>query len=489
MEEYCKELTCFAFFPCSIHATERQCAICSGSMRGTHSKATICLTFECRRTNNAQQRAKHQARPIEKKVVTPLSLVDFGKENMRFLALTTPGLELYCHEELNEKLGRNISDSFRVLTPPNAQGRVLFDCEPTPLLFNKLRHLLSVDRLVAVVWTSQSIPHDGCTWKLTTRSRDSEEERKKKKEQREQEIKQERQRVLSCIENELFIHGSWERAFECYSEWQVFVNDSDVALYPPKVRFRASCVREGTHIFKSQELAGSVGGATARKFRWTVDLDDFNSEVFVHVVDNELICGITLYGPQHHGNQRFRAPLLPGFEPLTALKPSTAYAMAKMARLQPGEVVCDPFAGIGTIPIEAVHSWPDVLCLGGDVYLESLRQASLNSQYVRRSADWVHWDVGALPLRDGCLDVVISDLPFGLRHGKFTSIAPLYSFLVRELERVLNPKTNSRAYLLTIVSNTLRAVLERSPVLQINSVVDCVIGGLRAKIFCVCRKA
>lgn len=298
-------------------------------------------------------------------------------------------------------------------------------------------------------------------------------------------IQAERAAVLLNLENELLEQGQWAAALDSFVQWHG-------RELPVEVKFRASCERHGTHVFKSNEVAGSVGSAVNRKYRWSVDLTDFLLDVFVYVVDNELVCGLTMLAEQQMIH-RFRAPLLLGFVPITALKPSTAYAIAKMARIQPGEVVCDPFAGIGTIPIEASlsSSSNDIFCLGGDLAMDSLRQAAVNyrSTQTRTHVDWINWDVQSIPLRAGCLDVMITDMPFGLRHGKYTMMGPLYHGFVRELPRVLNSDNlNSRAYLLTICTNLLANVLQQTPGLRVDSTVDCLIGGLQAKIFCVKRQ-
>jgi len=46
------------------------------------------------------------------------------------------------------------------------------------------------------------------------------------------------------------------------------------------------------------------------------------------------------------------------------------------------------------------------------------------------------WDVGALPLRDASVDAVVSDLPFGKRHGSKGGNKILYPKLIAELTRV-----------------------------------------------------
>jgi tRNA G10 N-methylase Trm11 len=41
--------------------------------------------------------------------------------------------------------------------------------------------------------------------------------------------------------------------------------------------------------------------------------------------------------------------------------------MARYARIQPGELVVDPMAGVGSIPIEASQTWNRARYLCGDI--------------------------------------------------------------------------------------------------------------------------
>ena len=49
----------------------------------------------------------------------------------------------------------------------------------------------------------------------------------------------------------------------------------------------------------------------------------------------------------------------------TSLRPTIAHCLARLACIQPGEVVADLCAGSGTIPIETARSMPWSYCLGG----------------------------------------------------------------------------------------------------------------------------
>lgn len=48
----------------------------------------------------------------------------------------------------------------------------------------------------------------------------------------------------------------------------------------------------------------------------------------------------------------------------TMLRPSLAYLLTRVARVQPGDTVVDPMCGTGTIPIEAALASPCINAIG-----------------------------------------------------------------------------------------------------------------------------
>lgn len=78
--------------------------------------------------------------------------------------------------------------------------------------------------------------------------------------------------------------------------------------------------------------------------------------------------------------------------------------------------------------------------------------------------DVAQWDATRLPLRSQCVDVVVSDLPFGKRLGRKADNRVLYYHSLVELARVTKLKTG-RAVLLTTDTNSMIKVRD----LQIES--------------------
>ncbi|KAJ3082985.1 THUMP domain-containing protein 3 [Quaeritorhiza haematococci] len=150
----------------------------------------------------------------------------------------------------------------------------------------------------------------------------------------------------------------------------------------------------------------------------------------------------------------------------TALNPCIAYCLSVLADIRPGDIVIDPFSGVGTIPIEAGVSFPDAMYLGGDIdkaniYLRAKRNVGglegLEGIKVP-GMDLVLWDASDLPLRSDSVDVVVTDLPWGHRELTHKAIMRIYPRFVKHLARILRPGTG-RAVVLTQGRNVFKRAL------------------------------
>ncbi|KAH9295686.1 hypothetical protein KI387_039274, partial [Taxus chinensis] len=94
--------------------------------------------------------------------------------------------------------------------------------------------------------------------------------------------------------------------------------------------------------------------------------------------------------------------------------------------------------GCGTIPLEAAEYFSgQVMCLGGDASPKAVAAAERNSQDLKEPCDVLHWDATRLPLRTGCVDRIICDMPFGVRCGSTRVRQWLCPKVLREMVRVL----------------------------------------------------
>lgn len=266
--------------------------------------------------------------------------------------------------------------------------------------------------------------------------------------------------------------------------------------------FRASSVRDGSHAFTSPELARVLGGCIWSQFQFPVNLVAFELEALVIAHDSELTMGISLSFERTWRNAGLppdARPLMPYcIDRLYSLRPSVAWTLGQLARpTKADSVLVDSMAGIGTVPIELFAQWPSVLCLSGDSSMNALESASPNVQYARAlltegtvppgprgwaekrrapaererplparrgergTCECLRWDASSLPLRLGCVDVAVVDLPFGERCGNKGQLGRLYSAALAQLARAL--RTGGRAVLLTLEADELRKAVGSRP--------------------------
>ncbi|XP_022097256.1 THUMP domain-containing protein 3-like isoform X2 [Acanthaster planci] len=177
--------------------------------------------------------------------------------------------------------------------------------------------------------------------------------------------------------------------------------------------FRVTAHRVGdNHSFSSQEAAGKLGEYLAQRYGWPVRLKSFEMEVLVNVTDNDAMIGINLTEESMHKRN------IVHFGP-TTLRSTLAHCMLRLGEPQPGDVICDPMCGGGSIPLEAAQNWPcfvmggdnhDVACLyaGGNVSAVNEKRRSDGRPGV--CVDVLRWDVTNLPLRTNSLDLIVSDM-------------------------------------------------------------------------------
>ncbi|CAB1116958.1 unnamed protein product [Ectocarpus sp. CCAP 1310/34] len=110
--------------------------------------------------------------------------------------------------------------------------------------------------------------------------------------------------------------------------------------------------------------------------------------------------------------------------------------------------------GVGTIPLLGAGWFPGVCLVGGEIDDSAIDHLRRNAQSLRRSpagragaaGGACAWDAQSLPLRDGSVDAMVVDMPFGQSCGTPRQNARLYPLVMAEMARVLRP--SGRAVLL-----------------------------------------
>ncbi|KAI8074041.1 putative RNA methylase family UPF0020-domain-containing protein [Gongronella butleri] len=170
----------------------------------------------------------------------------------------------------------------------------------------------------------------------------------------------------------------------------------------------------------------------------------------------------------------------------TSLSPPIAYCLARLADPQPGQIIFDMCCGTGTIPIEGAMHFPSTLWLGGEVKVKTVcKLARENVDYAGAdSVQLMLCDGRKMCLRDGCVDTVLSDWPWGIREGSYTTVQKLYPKFVKQMYRVLRP--SGRAIVVSQGSKLMKRVLEYPWVLEkftVEKQMAISIGGLPVNVY------
>lgn len=213
---------------------------------------------------------------------------------------------------------------------------------------------------------------------------------------------------------------------------------------PNRPLFSVTASFVGKRNFNADEIKRAVGQGLATGTDWTYTPDDgeavFNVRVFI---DHETaLIGVRLgLKPLHERGYR-------AVERIGALKPPVAAAMLRLAEVQAGQTVLDPCCGTGTILLEAAAL--GALATGGDLDNEAVQAARANMRAAGAHIRVEQWDARRLPLAEGSIDAIVTNLPWGRQVPTDEALPMLYQEVGLEIERVL--RAGGRAVVLTASS-------------------------------------
>jgi 23S rRNA G2445 N2-methylase RlmL len=173
-----------------------------------------------------------------------------------------------------------------------------------------------------------------------------------------------------------------------------------------------------------------------------------------------------------------------------SLRPSVAAAMVHLTNPRPDDVFLDPMCGSGTILLERMHAGPYRNIFGGDIDQQRVEAARLNLPQRRkgRKQDQISirkWDAADLPLENGAVDKVATNLPFGRQIGSQQNLEKLYDDLFTELARVVVP--DGRIVLLSSEYDLIKQLMRRHPQLEILSGYSVATKGVWGRVYLIRR--
>ncbi len=205
--------------------------------------------------------------------------------------------------------------------------------------------------------------------------------------------------------------------------------------------FRVVTRMVGTHDFRRRELQQTAAEAIQSGWpgRWRQADENADIEVWVTLLEHELLCGIRLSGAEMRhrhsapaGNARWQH--MPA-----ALRPALAAAMVMLSEPAPSDVFLDPMAGSGTLLAERAAAGPFGKLYAGDNSSAAVAALRANLRRIKGDVQCQQWDARDLPLPDASVDKVVVNLPFGKQVAATTDVSALYRGVLAQIQRVLRP--------------------------------------------------
>jgi tRNA (guanine6-N2)-methyltransferase len=184
-----------------------------------------------------------------------------------------------------------------------------------------------------------------------------------------------------------------------------------------------------------------------------------------------------LYLTQRYGELR-RTP--------ASTNPLVAAVMVRLAKIQPGQTVLDPFCGAGTLLVLAGEMAAPARLVGADHQARWLPLAAENARLRDLPLRLVRADARRLPIGTGTVDRVVANLPFGKRVGSHRINADLYPAALREVTRVL--PGGGRAVLLTDDKRLFTESVQRTHQIKVIKEVTIARGGLYPTVYVLTRR-
>lgn len=242
--------------------------------------------------------------------------------------------------------------------------------------------------------------------------------------------------------------------------------------------FRVSCDRiGGPHSFSHPQLAAEMGGAISEYYepRIKPKMEDYHVHVRADVAGYWVVVGTQLNVSDLSKERHFLQ-----FRNMVTIKANLAYAIVRLAKIQKGNFVVDPFCGSGTILLEALEVFDKQLhCVGLDVAKRSTDGARENAKaegYDENTCKFVCSDARGLRrhLQDETVDAMVSNLPWGVRTGdkNVSDLKTMYEIFLRTSWYILKP--GARIVMLVLrglqITRILRKLGGRYKLLSVNVV-------------------
>lgn len=166
--------------------------------------------------------------------------------------------------------------------------------------------------------------------------------------------------------------------------------------------------------------------------------------------------------------------------------PVIAAVMTRLAKIEPGHTVLDPFCGAGTLLVSAADTARPARLLGSDHTHRWI--TATDDNLADRHPNRLLWrgDARYLPLPDDSVDRVVANLPFGKRVGSHLGNRQLYPAALAEIARVLTRR--GRAVLLTEDKRLFTQTVQRTRGIRVIKEIVFATGGAHPSAYVVATR-
>ena len=189
----------------------------------------------------------------------------------------------------------------------------------------------------------------------------------------------------------------------------------------------------GKRNYGAEEIKSAVSEGVMIRHDWRYTNDDAAADLNVRVfIERETaFVGLRLGRRPLHEREYKKA------HRAGSLKPTVAAAMLRLVGIAPGQSLLDPCYGAGTILAEAGKYGAAVW--GGDSDMSAVSAARANVRAAGVAASINAWDARALPIPDGSVERIVSNLPWGRQVTISGGLSHFYRDVCAEMRRVLAP--------------------------------------------------
>ena len=228
---------------------------------------------------------------------------------------------------------------------------------------------------------------------------------------------------LSKIDGEM-LYGFYKKRLEANPN---IISTLASATGDNVLTFRVTTERVGDHSFKSNHVEYEMGGACSEMYiHCKPKMADYDVNIRIDVVANSIVIG-TQMNVEDLSKRHFLR-----YRNSVSIKTNIAYIMLRLAGLEDGALLVDPFCGSGTIALEALEmSGKRVRCICLDVSRRAANGARENAAsegYGKDVCEFHCADARGLRrhVNEGELaDAIVSNLPWGIRTGHNQSVSDL----------------------------------------------------------------